>query len=66
MTQKRVLVVEDEALIRVLAVDMLLDLDMAADEAARRARRSTICGRTPRPMPSSSWISACPTSAATT
>lgn len=33
MTQKRVLVVEDEALIRVLAVDMLLDLGMAADEA---------------------------------
>lgn len=33
MTQKRVLVVEDEALIRVLAVDMLLDLDLAADEA---------------------------------
>jgi DNA-binding NtrC family response regulator len=34
VTQKRVLVVEDEMLIRMLAVDMLLDLDMAADEAA--------------------------------
>lgn len=33
MSQKRVLVVEDEALIRMLAVDMLLDLDLAADEA---------------------------------
>lgn len=33
MTQKRVLVVEDEALIRMLAVDMLLDLDIVADEA---------------------------------
>lgn len=33
MTQKRVLVVEDEALIRMLAVDMLLDLDIEADEA---------------------------------
>lgn len=33
VSQKRVLVVEDEALIRMLAVDMLLDLDMAADEA---------------------------------
>ncbi len=33
MTQKRVLVVEDEMLIRMLAVEMLLDLDIAADEA---------------------------------
>jgi CheY-like chemotaxis protein len=33
VTQKRVLVVEDEALIRMLAVDMLLDLDIVADEA---------------------------------
>lgn len=33
MTQKRVLVVEDEALIRMLAVDMLLDMDITADEA---------------------------------
>ena len=32
VTQKRVLVVEDEALIRMLAVDMLLDMDIAADE----------------------------------
>lgn len=32
MTQKRVLVVEDEALIRMLAVEMLLDLEIAADE----------------------------------
>jgi len=33
VTQKRILVVEDETLIRVLAVEMLLDLDIAADEA---------------------------------
>lgn len=33
VTQKRVLVVEDETLIRMLAVDMLLDLDIVADEA---------------------------------
>lgn len=33
MTQKRVLVVEDEMLIRMLAVEMLLDLDIAVDEA---------------------------------
>lgn len=33
VTQKRVLVVEDEALIRMLAVDMLLDMDITADEA---------------------------------
>lgn len=33
MTQKRVLVVEDEGLIRALAIDLLLDLDMVADEA---------------------------------
>jgi CheY-like chemotaxis protein len=33
VTQKRVLVVEDELLIRMLAVDMLLDMDIAADEA---------------------------------
>lgn len=33
MTQKRVLVVEDEMLIRMLAVEMLLDLDIEADEA---------------------------------
>lgn len=33
VAQKRVLVVEDETLIRMLAVEMLLDLDIAADEA---------------------------------
>jgi len=33
VSQKRVLVVEDEMLIRMLAVDMLFDLDLAADEA---------------------------------
>lgn len=33
VTQKRVLVVEDEALIRMLAVDMLLDMEIEADEA---------------------------------
>jgi CheY-like chemotaxis protein len=33
VSQKRVLVVEDEMLVRMLAVDMLLDLDISADEA---------------------------------
>jgi CheY-like chemotaxis protein len=33
VTQKRVLVVEDETLIRMLAVDMLLEMDIEADEA---------------------------------
>lgn len=33
VTQKRVLVVEDEMLIRMLAVEMLLDFDIESDEA---------------------------------
>lgn len=35
--QKRVLVVEDEVLIRMLAIDMLEDLGFAADEAGNAA-----------------------------
>ena len=34
----RVLVIEDEVLIRMLAVDMLLDLGREADEAGTAAR----------------------------
>jgi DNA-binding response OmpR family regulator len=47
VNQNRVLVVEDEALIRMLAVDMLLDLDMAADEAgtAREALEHLRAGK---------------------
>jgi CheY-like chemotaxis protein len=37
MTSERVLVVEDEVLIRMLAVDMLLDLERDADEAGTAA-----------------------------
>jgi CheY-like chemotaxis protein len=44
VTEKRVLVVEDEALIRMLAVDMLLDMDITADEAGT-AREALDCLR---------------------
>ena len=43
MSSGRVLVVEDEVLIRMLAVDMLLDLGREADEAGTAAEAIECC-----------------------
>ena len=61
----RVLVVEDEVLIRMLAVDMLLDIGHEADEAGSAGEALAMLRAPGAVYPSSCSILGCPTSMAT-